>query len=407
MTELKTGLLLGDSPSAPFIDLLSRVRDRDCPVLVPTAVLDATPHIAMLADSMSIRLHTVGDDLVAAALDHDLTTLITFDERYVYQALATTVHLNGSDLPTPADKLEMRQLLNGRGLSHTEVWALNSETDLAAALARCSPIVVKPRRGVSSRDIAVVADMAAWYAFAARYDIDLADGKYFAEQFHEHVPFGNDADWYAAYVSVDVFMSPDGPCFLPADRAAPTVDYGETGLLIPSRISADHRGHLQEWAGRIGAIWNGQWPAFHIEFVHTVDGFELVEVNPRLGGYLHVMSAATIPCADLVGAVLDICAGRSVRLSAPRTHAAYMLIHPPAGAGKLVMPPDYRHLIHTLPNVGVARRRKRNEGFDTRNGTLNALCDLLVTAPDRESLLKAIDTARHQILSTARFTGSE
>ncbi|MFD4432630.1 acetyl-CoA carboxylase biotin carboxylase subunit family protein [Nocardia sp. NPDC058497] len=404
MTESTIGLLLGDCPSAPYLDLLRHARERDCLVFVPTAVLEATPEIALLADSMSIRLHAVGDDLTTVTRNHDLTALITFDERYAYQALEATVHLRRPDLPTPADKLDMRRLLNSRGMSHTKVWPLDGDSDLAAALAECSPIVVKPRRGVSSRDIAVVGDMAAWYSFAARHDIDLAHGKYFAEQFHDHIPFGDDADWYAAYVSVDVFMSPTGPEFLPADRAAPTANFGETGLLIPSRMSDEHRACLQDWAARIGGIWDGHWPAFHIEFVHTADGFQVVEVNPRLGGYLHVMSTASTPGADLVGAVFDICAGLPPHLPAPDTHAAYILVHPPGGAGKLVTPPDYRHLTRISPNIGVARRRKRDEGFDARHGTLNAICDLLVTAPDRRSLLSGIDAARQHILSTARFT---
>ncbi|MEU8927783.1 hypothetical protein AB0D10_43930 [Kitasatospora sp. NPDC048545] len=400
----RIGLLVGGSPSAPFGDLLAQARDRGIPVLVPAAVAASTPEVPALVNSMGIRWEEVGEDLVVVGHERGLDTIITFDEAFAYECLAATVQLRGSDAPRPKDKLDMRILLNERGLSHTRVWELASEGDVAAAMRDAGTIVVKPRRGVSSCDVVVARDLPSWRRSVAEREVDLASGEFYAEEFHEHLPFGEHQDWYASYLSVDVFNGVDGPVYLAADRKKPAANYGETGALVPSRVTAAERTALEVWAGGIAALWKGLWPAFHIEFVHTAQGFQLIEVNPRLGGHLHVMVKAVSDDGDLIGSVLDTASGGTPRVPQLRGHASYFLVHPPEDALALESLPDYRSLVRRHANVSVAVRRRTTDEFDSRSGTLNALCGLLVTAPDADALREEIDRAHAHVISTARFS---
>lgn len=396
------GLLVGARPSVPFADLFAEARDRQLPVLVPAEVVESTPEVATLADSVGARWGEVGEDLLAAARERGLDTVLTFDERYAYECLAATVRLRNSDAPTPGDKFDMRVLLNERGLSRTGVWELGSDGDVAAALREVPAIVVKPRRGVSSRDVVIVRDLPSWRRAAADRGLDLASGELYAEEFHEHVPFGEHSDWYASYLAVDVVHGVGGTVFLSADRRKQAANYGETGSLVPSRIGAQERAVLESWAAGIAGLWEGMWPAFHIEFVHTAQGFQLIEVNPRLGGHLHVMVKA-ISDGDLIGAVLDAVTGDEPHLPELSAHSSYILIHPPEGARTVESSPDYRRLLREHPGVTVARRRRAGTHFDPREGTLNALCELLVTAPDAQALRAKINRSHAHVISSARF----
>ncbi|MET9647662.1 hypothetical protein [Streptomyces syringium] len=397
------GLLVGTTPSVPFADLFAQARARGLPVLVPAAEAASTPEVTALADSMGVQWEKVGDDLVSVGRERGLDTIITFDERYSYECLAATVRLSNSTAPQPQDKFDMRVLLNEQALSRTRAWELTSDEDVAAAVQEAGTVVVKPRRGVSSRDVVVVHDLPSWQQAIAERGLDLSLGEFYAEEFHEHVPFGPHRDWYASYLSVDVFYGAEGPEFLSADRMKQAANYGETGPLVPSRITADERATLEAWAGAIAALWQGLWPAFHIEFVHTARGFQLIEVNPRLGGALHVMVKAASGGGDLIGSVLDAASGGVPHLPELQGHASYILVHPPEGARAIESPPDYRALLRQHPGVSVARRRRTGDRFDPRTGTLNALCELLVTAPDAETLREKIDRAHAHIISSARF----
>ncbi|MFG3024965.1 hypothetical protein ACGFZQ_41820 [Streptomyces sp. NPDC048254] len=388
----------------PFADLFTQARDRRLPVLVPAAVVASAPEVTALADSVGAHWEVAGDDLVAVGRERGLDTILTFDERFAYECMAATVRLQNADAPRPQDKLDMRVLLNEHGLSHTRAWELASDDDVAAALQEVGTLVVKPRRGVSSRDVVIVRDLPSWQRAAAERDLDLSSGELYAEEFHEHLPFGEHRNWYASYLAVDVIHGIQGTVFLPADRRKQAANYGETGSLVPSRIGAEERAALESWAGAIAALWQGMWPAFHIEFVHTAQGFQLIEVNPRLGGHLHVMVKAVSKDGDLIGAVLDAVSGGESHLPELRSHASYILVHPPEGALTVDAPPDYRGLLRDHPGVTVARRRRAGTRFDPRDGTLNALCELLVTAPDAQALRAGIDRSHAHVISSARFS---
>lgn len=403
LTDSSIGLLVGPRPSVPFSDLFAQARDRGLRVLVPASAAASTPAVTALADSVGTRWETTGDDLVSAGRARGLESIITFDERYAYECLAATVQLRKADAPQPRDKFDMRVLLNERGLSHTRAWELACDDDVAAAVRECGTIVVKPRRGVSSRDVVVVHDLASWQRAAAERELDLSSGELYAEEFHEHLPFGEYRDWYASYLAVGVIHGTEGTVFLPADRRKQAANYGETGSLVPSRVTSAERAALEAWAGEIAALWQGLWPAFHIEFVHTPQGFQLIEVNPRLGGHLHVMVKA-VSDGDLIGAVLEAVSGRVPFLPPLQAHASYILVHPPEGAQVVESPPDYRGLLRAHAGVSVAHRRRTGDRFDPRNGTLNALCELLVTAPDAETLRAKIDQSHGHVISSARFS---
>ncbi|WP_327328146.1 hypothetical protein OG735_40750 [Streptomyces sp. NBC_01210] len=403
-TDPCIAILVGTTPSVPFADLFAQARDRKLTVLVPDAVAVSAPEITALAASVGVRWEETDDDLVATGRRLGLGTILTFDELYAYECMAATVRLRNAGAPKPQDKYDMRVLLNEHGLSHTRTWELTSDDDVAAALQEVDVLVVKPRRGVSSRDVMVVRDLPSWKEAAADRELDLTSGEFYAEEFHEHLPFGEQPDWYAAYLAVDVIHGSRGTVFLAADRRRQAANYGETGSLIPSRISPEQRADLESWSADIAALWEGMWPAFHIEFVHTPQGFQLIEVNPRLGGHLHVMLKAAAEDGDLIGAVLDAVTGNKPHLPEPRSHTSYILIHPPEGALTVDSPPDYRRLLREHPGVTVARRRRAGTRFDPRNGTLNALCELLVAAPDTPALRTAIDRSHAHVISSARFS---
>ncbi|MEV6318842.1 hypothetical protein [Streptomyces sp. NPDC051776] len=248
----------------------------------------------------------------------------------------------------------------------------------------------------------IVRDLPSWRRAAAERDLFLSSGELYAEEFHEHLPFGEHQDWYASYLAVDVIHGVGGTVFLPADRRKQAANYGETGSLVPSRINPEVRAALESWAREIAELWRGMWPAFHIEFVNTAQGFQLIEVNPRLGGHLHVMVKAISGDGNLIGAVLDAVTGDEPHLPEPRGQASYILVHPPEGALTVDSPPDYRTLLREHPGVSVARRRRAETRFDPRDGTLNALCELLVTAPDAQTLRARIDRSQTHVISSAR-----
>jgi biotin carboxylase len=396
-----TAVLVGQRPSVPFRDLMAAAAGRDVPVLIPRDVNDATPELATLAEASGAAVQVASDDLVADGRRLGVQSVVTFDEAHAYECLAATVTLRGTDAPRPADKLEMRELLRELGLTDVRAWPVASRDSIEALLREAGPVIVKPRRGVSSQAITVIRDASDLARLAGA--IDTVPQDFYAEEFRAHRPFGAHADWHAAYLSVDVFSGGGEPGFMLADRKRSASDLSETASIVPSRVDAEMRDELVDRARRIAAVWGNAWPAFHIEFLSTDAGFELIEVNPRLGGALHALTAELSPDTDLAGMVLDRASGRATKLPAFARQGAYLWVQPPAEARRLTAAVDVRTLRRAAPGARLLVRRQLGQDFDPAAGTGNNVCELIVTADDRESLMDAADRAAGSALQASTF----
>jgi L-aminoacid ligase-like protein/ATP-grasp domain-containing protein len=205
-----------------------------------------------------------------------------------------TFSVTGADLaaklglpgPDPAavrlirDKCRVRNLLNDRGLSRLRA-RLVEPGDPAAADAVLAttglPAVLKDSAGTSSRGVWLVRDEPSLRAALAAAAHTALKGRLLAEPFAAGPVYSAETLSWSGRTRLLGVLSRQM-------SAQPAVR--EEAAAFPVALPAEDLARIEEWTGRLLAAVGHDTGFAHVEFVHTTDGPELVEINRRIGGAL-------------------------------------------------------------------------------------------------------------------------
>ncbi|MGW1067464.1 ATP-grasp domain-containing protein [Streptomyces aureus] len=311
----------------------------------------------------------------------------TFVDRYC----RLTALLNSADFDdetTWGQKDVQRQLYRDAGVSHTRSLRLLSADCLLRFVATEGlPIVVKPVDGVASRDLWIL-----------RTDDDVQEllhsqsgPDYFAGMFAEtfimgqppHAPFLGD------YYSAEVFRDRSGDPFVSvlSDRIAPRKPANrEAGVIFPTHLDDTDAAALLRTAHAAVDALGERHGAFHVEVKQSVPQPDVIEVNGRLGGFVHRLVLAGTG-VDMGRVALLAGLGRATEVHLDWRHCVALLMYqPPVDATRVEAGPNRRELMD-LPGVfSVDRLTSPGAAVDGRGGNGGALARVWLTADDHGML---------------------
>lgn len=391
-----------DKGAASPTDILYKVSFPLIVVLAPSA--HAQRMRPLFADSCVAVYDLAEDGLVGALGRHRLTGIQTFSEQMLpatsalAAALGLTFHdANVVELLTSKDA--QRQRLRDAGVDRTLSLTLTDAARWDAAVASIGlPVVVKPVRGVGSRNTVLVEDPDIGRTLIG--PIIAEEGAVVVEEYLAGIevpePWGD-------YVSVETVVQ-DGNLQHVAItgklRLAPP--FRECGQFWPARLDMatnDDVLALAEGAVKSLDIQSG---ILHTEIKLTPAGPRIIEVNGRVGGFIPEL-AAHAAGIDLVEVGLRLARGERVELPRVDLDRVYFQFTTPAplDAGVVTKVCRKAHLDGVPGLVGyllLVRRGDAVGGFGTQDLNL-----VSVEAASHDALATVIDMIMDLIVFEFEF----
>lgn len=201
------------------------------------------------------------------------------------------------------DKRAIRVSLHDKGLSRGSAVQVPGGPRRAAAVrdAVGFPLVLKDSAGTGSRNVWVARDDAQLSLALGEADTRILMGRLFAEPLLPGPLFSAET------------LSWDGGTRLLGVTGRLVSDrwFGREELMsFPARFPDGETTMLAEWVGRVLAAAGHVRGFAHVEFVWTVTGPELVEINARLGGCLAGEALCRSLGTNVYRAMIDLALGR-------------------------------------------------------------------------------------------------
>jgi biotin carboxylase len=183
------------------------------------------------------------------------------------------------------DKLAQRAALRDHGLPNPAFWnpdELADERTLRGVAASGFPLVLKPRRGTSSRDTERIDDEAGLRDALA----GILPGKMLLEGYIPDPTTPLTGAGSAPYASVELIASGGRVGVLGVTGRTPLAPpFRETGYLFPADVSGELEAELTALAIEATHALGVEDGALHVELKCTDDGPVVIEVNGRPGGH--------------------------------------------------------------------------------------------------------------------------
>jgi hypothetical protein len=214
------------------------------------------------------------------------------------------------------------------------------------------------------------------------------------------------ADWLGDYVSVDSVITGDRIIHLGVvDRLPAAEPFREAGGVFPSQLPSPMRRAVEEATERAIRAIGITEAATHTELKLTPEGGSVIEVNARVGGYMHVLYGRAGATSPLESGIL-VALGRTLPAPTPPTQAGMLrLVQPPVEARQLVEVPPVRDLM-ALPGIwSVQVVRRSGDPVNWRDGTYGRIMDIWLEAPDHAELLRRFEIAEAFLARTVRYSG--
>lgn len=341
------------------------------------------------------------EDWVHVAGDAGIDGLTTFDDALVedLERVTTSLGLRGnSGVPGAWDKLIQRRVLNDAGASNLRALAISSIDDLAEARSSIGPVgVLKPRRSSTSRGVVLAraedTTSAVWQA-----------GQRSAHQVYEQMMDLESGVGMAPFVSVETMsVGRQRVHFACTDKLPLLHGHLETGHVMPS-------GREVELVRMVGGLVTRALDALdvrdritHTEVGLTSSGPQVIEVNGRLGGFVHGLARRAYGL-DACRMALDVAVGSVHHVSTDareRAFAATLLV-PLAtrrqadvdrALGRLRELDAVRAVEGSSPVTDHLRRPAAWFESTSRSALQEALADAVLEVRDDEVLGPLIDSA--------------
>jgi biotin carboxylase len=278
-----------------------------------------------------------------------------------------------------------RALLLRHGVTAMTSSLVSTPAELSAAVARHGlPVVVKPARGVSSRDIWRLTDPLDLDAFRASVPLD--GGRELVVEPYLADPAASRGPHRANYLSVELFVTTTATSAFITDRRPLAEPCRETGLIGPTNLDPATRRAVLGKADQARRALGLDPGSYHIEIKLTDGGPEILEVNGRLGGYVRRLVWSGTG-TDVGRAAIMAALDRPVRLRLDwRQHVAALHLQAPAATARIEAAPRGRE-IRRLPGVlAVEHVSPAGTPADWRNGTEAACAKLWVGGADEDEL---------------------
>ena len=373
--------------------------DPDRPLVVVLGPSDHARRFRPLFMEAAAAVYDLADlELTSRLRGRHTMGIVTFSEPMLpaTSRLAAELGLPFHDVATVrllTDKAAQRQRLRAAGVDSTASTVVSDTAQWDAVVRDLGlPVVVKPVRGVSSRNTVLVEEREAGRAQLDR--LLREEGRVVVEEYLRGVevppPFGD-------YVSVETAVCQGERCHFAVTgklRLAPP--FRECGQFWPARLDAATREAVLLSVDQAVKALDVQSGVLHTELKLTSAGPRVIEVNGRTGGYLPELArrAAGI---DLVDLAIRISSGARVDISPVDPDRVFFQFTTPAPTepGR-VCEVSRRESLHGVAAVTgyypFARPGVRVGGFQTHD------LDLVVgDVPDHEALASTVETIMDRI----------
>lgn len=331
------------------------------------ALLKAT---AALVDITSLS----ATEVVAALAHYEIGHVTTFSESQLTRA-STASDIAGLSYHAPdtvrmcTDKRAQRAALRTSGVSSVRQATVATSADLRRAVADVGlPAVVKPTRGVGSRDTYFIASSDDVEALCQSWPA-ASDGVFVLESFLEGDPTVAGAAW-GDYVSVEA-VSRHGE-FQPicvTGKMPFASSFRETGIVVPSTLDEPIQQQCIALARRAVEALGFKRGVSHTELKLTSEGPEVIEVNARVGGYVPPLLKRAAGF-DLIRT--ELLAMLDVPFDLPPLSFASVeyqhFVQPPRG-GVLAVAEGFKTLKHLPGVIRVERGLTAGDTIDLSRGT--------------------------------------
>ncbi|CCH30832.1 ATP-grasp domain-containing protein [Actinosynnema sp. NPDC047251] len=393
-----------DKGAVSPVDILRRV---SVPLLVVLAPSEHARRMRPLFAESCLAVHDLAEeDLAARLLAHRPAGIQTFSEPMLgaTSELAAALGLPFHDARTVrlfTGKAEQRRRLREAGVDRTVSVTLTDLADWPGALARTGlPVVVKPERGVASRNTVLVRDADAGRRIVG--PIIAEEGVVVVE---EYLPGIVVPEPWGDYVSVETVVQRGAVTHLAVTgklRLAPP--FRECGQFWPARLDRTAQDEVRALADGAVKALGVDSGILHTEIKLTPAGPRIIEVNGRVGGFIPELArhAAGIDLVD-VGARLAL--GEPVDLPPVEPDRIYFQFTTPAPveAGVVTRVCRQADLADVPGLVGFTPFVRRGDavgGFGTQDLNL-----VSVEAPDHDALAAVVETLLDAIVHEFDLSG--
>jgi biotin carboxylase len=355
------------------------------------------------------RLGTVVDvagrpdaDLVADLAALDVDGIVAFTDTQLTRAntLATALGLACNPPETVArlnDKQLQRETLAEAGIAGPASRRLPAGTDAAKAAELADgltyPVVVKPIRGDSSRDVVAVADPGALVALFERWaETPREPEDFVVEEYLVDRPGGGGAG-LGSYVSVELVAQRGEAVPLAITGKFPLAEpFRETGNFMPHLLEADEAQQVLELAVAAAEALDVRSGAMHIEIKLTPAGPRVIEVNGRVGGGAIDAIYARRHGVSLTELATRVALGDDVVLepvgaapsAGPFSYECF--VQAPTWATRLVAVPNADRVVGVAGATSVAVNRSPGDALDWRAGSQGFILRVSGEADDAATL---------------------
>lgn len=298
-------------------------------------VLAASAHAQrmrpLFAESCDAVYDLADGDLVAKLGRHRPKGIQTFSEPMLAATsdLATALGLPFHDaiaVRLLTSKDAQRQRLRDVGVDKTASLKLTDVGGWEAAVTRIGlPVVVKPERGVGSRNTILVNDLDTGRALVG--PVLEEEGAVVIEEYLSGIPV---PEPWGDYVSVETVVHHGKARHLPVTgklRLAPP--FRECGQFWPARLDPSTHADVLTLADSAITSLNIVSGILHTEIKLTPVGPRIIEVNGRVGGFIPEL-AAHAAGVDLVDIAARIACGEPVNIPPVEPDRVYLQLTTPA-----------------------------------------------------------------------------
>ncbi|MEB8340253.1 ATP-grasp domain-containing protein [Streptomyces endophyticus] len=285
-----------------------------------------SPHLVV----HDVETCDVAQVVAAARRIGDLAGLLSTTDTWSLVALAAREQLGLPGQPADAvrlvrDKARLRRHLYEHGLSRSAGSTVTNADDAATLASRVGlPLIVKDSSGTSSEHVWLARTHEELTAVLAEMRTRTLRGTPVAEPYFSGPLYSVETLTWQGQTRVIGLNS--------RVMSAPPA-FREEALSFPVRLLDAAAEDVTRWIERVLKAVEWQEGFAHTEFIMGDDGFEVVEINPRLGGALVGEAISQALDLNLYTAFLDLALRRRPALldtvPAPHRGVAQILLYPP------------------------------------------------------------------------------
>lgn len=339
-------------------------------------------------DALTERIRAFGPDGIVTFSEHLLPVTSRIAGR-----LGLRFHTPDTVLGL-RDKAVQRDRLRAAGVDEVRVKALGDASQWSAVLQHVGlPLVLKPSSGEGSRDTHLVVDADYGLQLVTRLMAG-AERTFVAEEYL----VGRSSGAFGDYVSVESIVSRGRITHLGVTGKLPLLPpFRETGQFYPCGLPDADEGAALELAARAAAALGVTEGVLHTEIKLTADGPRLIEVNGRIGGYIHELYARAWE-TNIVELITRAACGAAWELpTAPQEGVHFQHTSQPHPMATHFLGVDGSRAVARMDGI-VGYRRLAQPGSELPSDSRTHDLDLLSGwSPSHDGMLDLLDACRRAL----------